>query len=88
MPNAASDRSSDDTDVTPAPRAGEWPTDTWKNGSFYRVDVQTDGSVGLCLAPDPFQRLPRRAAADYLGIPLRPHYWHTGNGEQIIIPWH
>jgi hypothetical protein len=54
-------------DVVPRTRHG----DAWKNGPFYRVDVQADGSVGAkraCLTGG----MPLTATSDCSSKPMRP----------------
>jgi hypothetical protein len=68
--------------------ASAWPRSYLERGPFARVEMDRDGGVGVFLAERPGGQLPRQAAADYLGIRLRPLMArHPATGDPIVIPW-
>ncbi len=68
--------------------AARWAADNVMRGPFSRVLTDGSGAVGLVLPGTPFLVKGRRAAAQYLGIQLRPIYGRNPvTGERIVIPY-
>lgn len=65
-----------------------WGIDYLKNGPFHDVELREKGGCVILMGESPFERLKNiRAAADYLGITLRPVYSKDSKGRRVRINW-
>jgi len=65
-----------------------WGVSRLRAGPFHSVVTRADGAYVLLLAEQPDdETMSRRAAAEYLGIELRPIYAQVEAGKPVRIPW-
>jgi hypothetical protein len=68
--------------------AKRWSFPFLQKGPFHNVVGFKSGGVGIQLGPSPFEHLMSiRAAADYLGLNLRPRMSTNGKGEAVEREW-
>lgn len=68
--------------------AKQWSLPFLQQGPFHNVVGFTSGGVGIQLGPSPFEQwMSVRAAADYLGLRLRPRMGTNVRGERVERKW-
>ena len=68
--------------------AGRWTIEHLRRGPFFRVHAESNGGCTLVLASEPFSGvLPRRQAAEHLGIHLRPFRMRDSSGKWLEREW-
>jgi hypothetical protein len=68
--------------------AKRWSLPFLQQGPFHHVVGFTSGGVGIQLAPSPFEHWTGiRAAADYLGMRLRPRITLNYHGQRVEREW-
>jgi hypothetical protein len=69
--------------------ARKWSLPFLQEGPFHNVVGFPSGGVGIQLGPWPFQPwMSVRAAADYLGLRLRPRMGTNYHGQRVERQWH